>query len=65
MYLLMIVSSAALVFGAAVLAWWHASLDVRVALAGLYWLISTVAFLGVELLLRLEHMRVRIWQGES
>jgi hypothetical protein len=63
MYLLMIVSSATLVFGAAVLAWWHASLDVRVALAGVYWLISTVAFLGVELLLRLEHQR--IWRGES
>jgi hypothetical protein len=65
MYLLMIVASSTLVFGAAVLAWWHASLDVRVALAGLYWVISTVAFIGVELLLRLEHLRVRIWQGES
>jgi hypothetical protein len=36
---------------------------VRVALAGVYWLISTVAFLGVELLLHLEHQR--IWRGES
>jgi uncharacterized membrane protein HdeD (DUF308 family) len=63
MYLRMIVSSATLVFGAAVLAWWHASLDVRVTLAGVYWLISPVAFLGVELLLRLEHQR--IWRGES
>jgi hypothetical protein len=65
MYVLMIVSSSTLVFGAAVLAWWHASLDVRVALAGVYWLISVVAFLGVEVLLRLEHLRVRLWQGES
>jgi len=63
MYLLMIIASSSLVFGAAVLAWWHASLDVRVALAGIYWLISTVAFLGVELSLRLEHRR--IWRGES
>jgi uncharacterized membrane protein HdeD (DUF308 family) len=63
MYLLMIVASSSLVFGAVVLAWWHASLDVRVALAGVYWLISTVAFLGVELVLRLEHLRM--WRGES
>ncbi|MDB6013142.1 MAG: hypothetical protein JWL65_5392 [Gammaproteobacteria bacterium] len=65
MNLLIIISSSTLVFGGAVLAWWHASLDVRVALAGLYWLISTVAFVGVELLLRLEHLRIRISGGVS
>jgi hypothetical protein len=55
MYLLACIASASFVFGTFVLGWWPASLDVRVALAGLYWLISTVAIFGSELLLRIQH----------
>jgi hypothetical protein len=48
------IGSAAFVFAIAVLFWWHASLDVRIALAGIYWLISAVAAAGVSVLLRME-----------
>ena len=56
MMLLTIMGSAAFVFAAFVLFWWHPNspLDVRVALAGIYLLISTVAAAGVSVLLRLE-----------
>ena len=55
MYLLTCIASASFVFGAFVLVWWHGSLDLRVALAGIYWLIATVAIFGTELLLRIQH----------
>ena len=54
MHLLTCIASASFVFGAFVLTAWHGSLDLRVALAGLYWLITTVAIFGTALLLRLS-----------
>ena len=36
------ISSAAFVFAIRVVFWWHSTLDVRVALAGVYFLIGTV-----------------------
>jgi hypothetical protein len=54
MYLLLCIQSASFVFGLFILFWWHGSLDLRVALAGVYWLITTVAVAGTALLLRLE-----------
>jgi hypothetical protein len=56
MMLLTAIGSAAFVFATAVLFWWHASLDVRVALAGIYFLISTVATASVSILLRLDSL---------
>ena len=55
MYLLTCIGSASFVFGCFLLIWWHGSLDIRVALAGLYWIIATVAMAGTTLLLKLEH----------
>jgi hypothetical protein len=52
--------SAAFVFATTVLFWWHSSLDVRVALAGVYFLISTVATASVSVLLRLDRLTWRV-----
>jgi hypothetical protein len=54
MMLLSGIASFAFVFAAFVLATWHLSLDVRVALAGVYFLIGTVALGAVTVLLRLN-----------
>jgi hypothetical protein len=54
MMFLTAIGSAAFVFATAVLFWWHASFDVRVALAGIYLLISTVSAAGVSTPLRLD-----------
>ena len=54
MYLLTGIASASFVFGAFILLCWHGNQDLRVALAGLYWVITTVAVAGTALLLRLE-----------
>ncbi len=51
------ISSLAFVFATGVLFWWHSPLDVRVGLAGIYYLIGTVASLGTSLLFRLEYGR--------
>jgi len=50
-YVLTCVASASFVFGVFVIVGWHGSVELRVALAGLYWLISTVAICGSSLLL--------------
>ncbi len=54
MYFLVAVGSAAFVFATCLLFWWHAVLEVRVALAGIYLLIGTVAHVSVCMLLRFE-----------
>jgi hypothetical protein len=62
MMLLTAMGSGSFVFAVFILLWWHpnAPLDVRVALAGIYLLISTVATAGVSALLRLDSLR---WRG--
>ena len=54
MMLLAAIASFAFVFAAFVVATWHLSFDGRVALAGVYFLIGTVALAAVALLLRLN-----------
>lgn len=54
MMLLAAIASFAFVFAAFVLATWHLSLDARVTLAGVYFLIGTVALGAVAVLLRLN-----------
>jgi hypothetical protein len=55
------ISCAAFVFVGFVLFWWHPNspLDTRVALAGIYILIGTVATLGAALLPRLDALLER------
>ena len=57
---LVAMGSAAFVFATTVLFLWHSSLDVRVALAGVYFLISTVATASVSVLLRLGRLTWRV-----
>jgi hypothetical protein len=55
MMLLVGIANVAFVFALTVLAWWHgASMDLRVALAGIYFLVGTVATVGASVLFRLE-----------
>ena len=64
MYLLACIASTSFVFGAFILLTWHGSIDLRIGLAVLYWLITTVASFGAALLLRLERQLVtRDWQS--
>ena len=64
MYLLACIASTSFVFGAFILLTWHGSIDLRIGLAGLYWLITTVDIFGTALLLRLERQLVtRDWQS--
>ncbi len=51
------ISSLSFVFATIVLFWWHSPLDMRVALAGIYYLLGTVATLGTLVLFKLEHWR--------
>ena len=59
MMLLTAMGSGSFVFAVFILLWWHpnASLDVRVALAGIYLVISTVATASASALLRLDSLR--------
>lgn len=61
MTLLTVIGSGAFVFAAFVLFWWHpyTPLDVRVALAGIYLLVTTVAAVGVYVLMRLDVLQWR------
>ena len=52
------IASTSFVFGTFVLLTWHGSIELRIGLAGLYWLITTVAIIGTALLLRLERQLV-------
>ena len=55
MMFLVAIASLAFPFALTVLASWHgASIDLRVALAGIYFLVGTVATVGVSVLFRLE-----------
>ncbi len=54
MMLLAAIASFAFVFAAFVLLIWHSPLDLRVALAGIYFLIGTMAHAAVAVLLRLN-----------
>jgi hypothetical protein len=64
MYLLACIASTSFVFGTFILLTWHGSIDLRIGLAGLYWLIATVAIFGTSLLLRLERQLVtREWRS--
>jgi hypothetical protein len=49
------ISSLSFVFATMVLFWWHSALEVRVGLAGVYFLIGTVATIGTLVLFRSEH----------
>jgi hypothetical protein len=57
MMLLTGIASASFVLAGFILFWWHPNtgLDVRLALAGIYVLIGTVAATGTTVLRRLEH----------
>ena len=59
MMLLTVIGSGSFVFATVIVFWWHpnAPLDVRVALAGIYLLVSTVAASGVSVLMRLEELK--------
>jgi hypothetical protein len=62
MMFLTAIGSAAFVFATFILFWWHANatLDVRVALAGVYLLIGTVATARVSVMLRLDRLTWRV-----
>jgi len=55
MMFLAAISSLTFVFATMVLFWWHSPLDVRVGLAGIYYLIGTVATFGTSVLFKLEY----------
>jgi hypothetical protein len=64
MYLLACIASTSFVFGVFIFLTWHGSIDLRIGLAGLYWLITTIAIFGAALLLRLERQLVtRDWRS--
>jgi hypothetical protein len=56
MMLLTAIGNGSFVFAVFILFWWHpnTALDVRVALAGIYLLITTIAVTGVCVLMRLD-----------
>jgi hypothetical protein len=60
MMFLVAVSSAAFVFALFILVSWSVTLDVRIALAGLYLLIGTVAHAGVAVLRRFDLLTDRL-----
>lgn len=62
MMLLTAIGSGSFVFAAFILFWWQPNtpLDVRVALAGIYLLATTVAAAGVSVLMRLDTLQ---WRG--
>jgi hypothetical protein len=62
MMLLTAIGSGSFVFAGFILFWWHANstLDVRVALVGIYLLVTTVAVAGVSVLLRLDALQWRV-----
>jgi hypothetical protein len=56
MMLLAAIASFAFVCAAFVLSIWHSPFDMRVTLAGIYFLIGTVALVSVAVLLRLNEL---------
>lgn len=62
MMLLTVIGSGSFVFATFILFWWHPNtpLDVRVALSGIYLLVTTVAAAGVSVLLRLDALQWRL-----
>jgi hypothetical protein len=67
MTILIAIGSGSFVLAALILFWWHpnTSLDVRVALAGIYLLATTVAVAGVSVLLRLDGLLWRTPQSRK
>ena len=61
MMLLTAIGNGSFVFAVFILFWWHPNtpLDVRVALVGIYLLITTMAVAGVCVLMRLDASRCR------
>ena len=62
MMLLTAIGNGSFVFAVFILFWWHPNtpLDVRVALAGIYLLIMTMAVAGVCVLMRLDASWCRV-----
>ena len=62
MVILIAIGSSSFVLATFILFWWHpgTSLDVRVGLAGIYVLVTTIAVAGVSVLLRLERL---LWKS--
>ena len=62
MMILIAIGSGSFVLATFILFWWHlnTSLDVRIALAGIYLIATTVAVSGVSVLLRLERL---LWRS--
>jgi hypothetical protein len=62
MMFLTAIGSGSVVFATVILFWWHANatLDVRVALAGIYLLVTTIAAAGVSVLMRLDALMWRL-----
>jgi hypothetical protein len=58
MMILTAIGSGSFVLAMFVLFWWHANtpLDVRIALAGIYVLVTTVAVTGASVLMRLDSL---------
>lgn len=64
MMILIAIGSGSFVLATFILFWWHpnTSLDVRIALAGIYLLAMTVAVAGVSVLMRLDGLLWRVPQ---
>ena len=62
MMILIAIGSGSFVLATFILFWWHpnTSLDVRVALAGIYLIATTVATAGISVLMRLERLLWRL-----
>jgi hypothetical protein len=67
MMILIAIGSGSFVLAALILFWWHpnTSLDVRIALAGIYLLAVTVAVAGVSVLMRLDSLLWRAPQSRK
>ena len=64
MMLLTVIGGGSFAFAIIVLFWWHpgAPLDVRVYLAGIYLLVTTVAVAGISVLMRLDALQWKVPQ---
>ena len=67
MMILIAIGSGSFVLATFILFWWHlnTSLDVRIALAGIYLIATTVAVAGVSVLMRLDGLFWRTPQSRK
>lgn len=67
MTILIAIGSSSVVLATFILFWWHpnTSLDVRIALAGIYLLAATLAVAGVSVLMRLDSLLWRTPQSRK